>query len=338
MRHVANPPNPWDRFEVEWVGEPPAARLEVFEETATRSIITHNASPDVGFEHSVNCYRGCTHACTYCFSRPTHEYLGFGAGTDFERKIVAKVRAPELLRAELMKRSWKGQTLTFSFTSDPYLPLEGHYELTRRCLEVCLEFRNPVGIVTKSALVRRDIDLIARLAREASAAVFFTIPFADRETALAVEPLAPLPAARFEAMRALAAAGIPVGLGLAPVIPGLNDAHIPELLARAREAGARSAFMTMVRLPGSVAPYFEERLREALPDRADKILNRIREMRGGKLNSGEFGRRMRGAGPFWEMIERVFDLHCKRLGLNQGPEPDERSTFRRPQSQPTLFD
>lgn len=158
MRYVANPPNPWLSHTVEWIGEPPIAKVEVFEETETRTIITHNNSPDVGFDYSVNCYRGCAHACSYCFSRPTHEYLGYGAGTDFERKLVAKLHAPELLRKELMARSWRGRELVFSFTSDPYVPLEAHYQLTRRCLEVCLEFRNPVGIVTKSALIRRDID------------------------------------------------------------------------------------------------------------------------------------------------------------------------------------
>ena len=185
MRYVNNPPNPWLSTQIEWIGEPPAARLEVFEETATRSIITHNQSPDVGFDYSVNCYRGCPHACSYCFSRPTHEYLGFGAGTDFEQKIVAKVNAPALLRQELMKRHWKGERLIFSFTSDPYVPLEANYQLTRRCLEVCLEFRNPVGLITKSALIQRDTELIAQLARTADARVFFTIPFADAANARA---------------------------------------------------------------------------------------------------------------------------------------------------------
>src|SRR5437588_5784849 len=202
MRYIDNPPNPWSSTQVEWIGEPPEAKLEIYEETATRSIITRNDSPDVGFEYSINCYRGCTHACSYCFSRPTHEYLGFGAGTDFERKIVAKVNAAELLRKELMRPSWKGHSLTFSFTSDPYLPLEVHYQLTRQCLEVCLEFRNPVGIVTKSALVRRDLDLLSRLACEAHLGVFFTVPFADHETARALEPFAPFPEARFSAMKA----------------------------------------------------------------------------------------------------------------------------------------
>jgi DNA repair photolyase len=182
MRYVSNPPNPWLSTQIEWIGEPPAATLEVFEETARRSLITHNHSPDVGFDYSVNCYRGCPHGCTYCFSRPTHEYPGFGAGTDFERKIVAKVNAPMLLGAEFMKRTWTGERLVFSFTSDPYIPLEANYQLTRRCLEVCLEFRNPVSIITKSALVQRDAELLAALVREADAHVFFTIPCADAET------------------------------------------------------------------------------------------------------------------------------------------------------------
>src|SRR5207247_6255856 len=258
MRYVASPPKSWLTDSVEVIGEPPEAQLEVFEENETRSIISHNDSPDVAFDYSVNCYRGCIHGCTYCFSRPTHEYLGYGAGTDFERKIVAKVRAPELLRKELMHASWKGDELVFSFTSDTYLPLEAHYKLTRGCLEVCLEFRNPVGLITKSALIRRDIDVLRELAREASLGVFFTIPFTDRESARAVEPFAPLPDARFHAMADLAAAGIPVGIGIAPVIPGLTN-DIPDLLKRAKEAGATHAFINMLRFPGSVALYCEQR-------------------------------------------------------------------------------
>jgi DNA repair photolyase len=339
MRYVQNPPNPWLTQSVDWIGEPPEAKLEVFEETSTRSIITHNNSPDVGFDYSVNCYRGCTHACTYCFSRPTHEYLGYGAGTDFERKIVVKINAAKLLRKEFMQKSWKGDHLIFSFTSDPYLPLEANYKLTRQCLEVCLEFQNPVGIVTKSALIRRDKDLLVELNNRTDLSVYFTIPFIDYETSRAVEPFAPSPDARFKAMKELSDAGIKVGLGIAPVIPALNDSHIPELLKRAHEAGARSAFMTMLRLPGSVAPYFEERLREKLPNRADRVLNHIREARDGRLNSTEFGERMKGTGEYWKMIEQLFNLHSKRLGFNQTYDQLEKgSTFRRPYTQGRLFD
>jgi len=340
MHYVANPPNPWLSHSVEWIGEPPAARIEVFEETETRSIITHNDSPDVGFDYTVNCYRGCSHGCTYCFSRPTHEYLGYGAGTDFERKIIAKVNAPELLRKELGKRSWKGDLIMFSFTSDPYIPLEANYKLTRRCLEVCLEFRNPIGVITKSALIRRDIDILQQITRDASLSVFISIPFADYDTARAVEPFAPSPGARFKALKELADAGIDVGIGIAPVIPGLST-EIPELLTRAKDAGARRAFINMLRLPGSVAPYFEQRLRENLPTKADRILNRIRDARGGKLNSSVFGERMRGYGQFWEAQERLFEVHCRRLGFNQrtvGSEPRKfANTFRRPSPQGELF-
>ena len=340
MRYVENPPNPWLTHSVEWIGEPPAAKIEVFEETETRSIISHNDSPDVAFDYSINCYRGCIHGCTYCFSRPTHEYLGYGAGTDFERKIVVKMRAAELLRHELMRPSWKGDEIVFSFTSDPYIPLESNYKLTRRCLEVCAEFRNPVGIVTKSALIRRDVDVLQRLAADASVTVFFSIPFADYEVVRAVEPFAPSPNARFEAMKTLANSGIDVGIGIAPTIPGLTT-DIPGLLQRAKDCGASRAFINMLRLPGSIAPYFQQRLRENLPTKADRILNRIRDARGGKLNSSVFGERMRGKGQYWDAQEKLFEVYCRRLGFNEhrvGSEGHVReNTFRRPSAQGTLF-
>jgi len=340
MRYIENPPNPWLTHSVEWIGEPPTAKIEVFEETETRSIISSNDSPDVAFDHSINCYRGCPHGCTYCFSRPTHEYLGYGAGTDFERKIIAKVNAPELLRKELMKPSWKGDEIVFSFTSDPYIPLEANYKLTRRCLEVCAEFRNPVGIITKSALIRRDLDVLQRLSAEASVGVYISIPFADYATARAVEPFAPSPNARFEAMKTLAAAGIQVGIGIAPTIPGLSN-DIPGLLQRAKDCGATKAFINMLRLPGSVAPYFEQRLRETLPTKADRVLNRVRDARGGKLNSSVFGDRMRGKGQYWEAQRKLFEVYSKRLGFNEHPVGSERhtrvNTFRRPGPQGSLF-
>src|SRR4030095_12617370 len=338
MRYVVNPPNPWLTHSVEWIGEPPAAKIEVYEETETRTIISSNDSPDVAFDHSIHCYRGGVHGCTYCFSRPTHEYLDFGAGTDFDRKIVVKVRAPELLRKELMKPSWKGDEIVFSFTSDPYIPLEANYKLTRQCLEICTEFRNPLGIITKSALIRRDIDVLQQLTKDARVGVFFTIPFTDREVARAVEPYAPLPEARFHAMADLAAAGITVGIGIAPVIPGLST-ELPVLLKRAKEAGATLAFINMLRLPGSVAPYFEERLREKLPTKADRVINRILEARGGKLNSSVFGERMRGKGEYWAATERLFKIHSERLGFNRSGKHNARpeSTFRPPSHQGNLF-
>ena len=341
MRYLANPPNPWLCHSVEWIGEPPAVKIEVYEETETRSIISHNDSPDVAFDHSINCYRGCIHGCTYCFSRPTHEYLDFGAGTDFERKIVVKVNAPTLLRKELMKPSWKGEQIVFSFTSDPYIPLEANYKLTRQCLEVCAEFRNPVGIVTKSALIRRDVDVLQKLARETTVGVYFSIPFADYDIARAVEPFAPSPNARFEAMKILADAGIQVGIGIAPTIPGLST-DIPGLLQRAKDCGATKAFINMLRLPGSVAPYFEKRLREKLPLKADRVLNRIRDARGGKLNSSTFHERMHGKGHYWNAQEKLFEVYCKKLGFNErrvGAENEQKMhTFRRPGAQAVLFE
>lgn len=339
MKFVSNPPNPYQKGTIEWGDEPPAATLEVFEETATRSVITHNTSPDVGFDYSVNPYRGCTHACTYCFARPYHEYLGFGAGTDFERKIVVKVHTADLLRKELMKPSWKGNTLAFSFTCDPYLPLESSYKITRRCLEVCTEFNQPVSIVTKSALVLRDKDLLAHLTEQAICSVNLTIPFRDYQTAKALEPFAPSPDARFRTMKELTAAGIHVNIGIAPLIPSLNDSHIPELLERARDNGAAGAWMSLLRLPGSVAPYFVENLRERLPTKAARIIRHIEEERDGKLNSSEFGQRMKGTSEQWRMTEKLFKLYCHRFGFDREERAGETALnpFRRPLSQGSLF-
>jgi DNA repair photolyase len=241
----------------------------------------------------------------------------------------------------LLKPSWRGEQIVFSFTSDPYIPLEANYKLTRQCLEVCAEFRNPVGIVTKSALIRRDVDVLQALAREASLGVYFSIPFADYDIARAVEPFAPSPNARFEAMKILADAGIQVGIGIAPTIPGLST-DIPGLLQRAKDCGATKAFINMLRLPGSVAPYFEQRLREKLPMKADRVLNRIRDARGGKLNSSAFHDRMRGKGQYWNAQEKLFEVYCRKLGFNEhrvGSDTQAKAhTFRRPTQQGALFD
>ena len=337
-RPVANPPNPWATTRVEWLDEepPPEARLEVFEEEAT-SVLAENDSPDVGFRWSVNPYRGCFHACAYCYARPSHQYLGFGAGTDFERKIVVKTNAPEALRAAFLRPSWKGERIAFSGNTDCYQPLEAHYRLTRRCLETCLEFRNPVSLITKGALVRRDVDVLAELARQAGASVSVSIPFADESVARKLEPYVGSPARRFETMRLLSDAGVPTCLALAPLIPGINDADVPGLLARAKDAGARSAFLVLLRLAAEVRPVFRERLAEAFPDRAKKVWSQIRDVRGGAENVSEFGRRMRGEGPRWAVVHDLFRVHCARLGLNAEHDDDDGpSPFRRP-SEPTLF-
>ncbi len=337
---ISNPPNPWDSCHAEWLGEPPAARLEVFEERA-KTILAENDSPDVGFRYSVNAYRGCFHACAYCYARTSHEYLGFGAGTDFDRKIVVKTNAAELLERELSRRSWAGERIAFSGNTDCYQPLEAVYGLTRRCLEICLAFRNPVGIITKGALIRRDVDLLSRLAREASAFVSLSIPFSDDAMSRAIEPFTSPPSQRFETIRILADAGVPVGVGIAPVIPGLNDGQIAEVLRRSHAAGARRAFLIPVRLAGATLPVFRERLEAAFPDRAEKVWSAIQQIRNGGVNESRFGARMRGVGPRWAVIEALFRAECRRLGMNGEGETDhagEASPFRRPSLQAELFD
>lgn len=335
-RRVSNPPNPWEATHPEWLGEPPEAELEVFEEEA-RSILAENESPDVGFRWSLNPYRGCFHACAYCYARPSHQYLGFGAGTDFERKLVVKTNAPELLRETLLRPSWRGEPIAFSGNTDCYQPLEAVYTLTRRCLEVCAEFRNPIGIITKGALVRRDVELLAKIARETEVWVSLSIPFADDRIGRAIEPNASLPSQRFETLEILSSAGIPTGIGISPLIPGLNDSDIPRLLERAHRAGARSAFLTLLRLPGETLPVFRERMTEALPEKAKRVFDAITEVRGGKWNESEFGARMRGVGPRWEAIRDLFDAQCRRLGFNEDASPDRPSSFRRPSPQAELF-
>ena len=315
-RRVSNPPNPWASTHVEWLDEPPLAELEVYEEEA-RAVLSENDSPDVGFRFGVNPYRGCAHACAYCYARPSHQYLGFGAGTDFERRIVVKTNAPEMLSRELGKSSWQRETVVFSGNTDCYQPLEASYSLTRRCLEVCLARHTPVGVITKGTLVRRDIDVLAKLARGPGARVHVSVPFLEEDVGRKLEPGASSPSKRFETLKLLHQAGIPTGISISPLIPGLNESDVPRLLERAAECGAKSAFMTLLRLPAEVLPVFRERLHEAFPERAKKIESALRDMRGGELNQNAFGQRMSGHGPRWDAIVRLFDIHCRRNGINQ---------------------
>ncbi|MBI2104961.1 MAG: PA0069 family radical SAM protein [Candidatus Omnitrophica bacterium] len=333
-KRIWNPPNPYLTEHRELLGEPPAAALEVYEDQS-KSILSRNDSPDIGFRWSVNPYRGCFHACAYCYARPTHEYFGLGAGTDFERKIFVKRRAPQLLEQAFRRPSWKGELIVFSGVTDCYQPLEAAWKLTRGCLEVCAAFRNPVALITKSLLIRRDAELLAALARQAQASVALSIPFLDEAVARAVEPGAPTIRRRFETMEILAKAGVPVGIGVAPVIPGLNDEAIPGLLKEARRRGAQFAFHTLLRLPGSVKAVFFHRLREQLPLRAARIEHRIRETRAGRLYDSRFGRRHQGEGTYWESIEQLWGVWTRRVGFDRGagdaddgPEPP--STFQRP--------
>jgi DNA repair photolyase len=331
LQPISNPPNPWLSTSVEYLEEIPPARLEVYEDH-TREILATNDSPDVGFSWSVNPYRGCLHACAYCFARPTHEYLGFGAGTDFERKITVKPEAPKLLREAFERRSWKGELVAFSGVTDCYQPLEASYQLTRGCLEVCRDYRNPVAIITKAPLVERDIDLLGELSKVARVSVSVSIPLWDRDHARALEPQVAAPQRRMQTVARLAAAGIDVGVNVAPVIPGLGDADIPAILEAAAKAGAKWAGFVFLRLPGSVAVVFEERLREQLPLRAERVLSRIREARGGKLYDSRFGVRGRGQGTYAETVRNLFESTARRVGIATGfgSEREAGSTFRRP--------
>ena len=311
---LSNPPNPWATTEVEYLEGSPEVRLEVYEDH-TRQILSKNDSPDVGFTWSVNPYRGCFHACAYCYARPSHEYLSWGAGTDFDRKIVVKPEAPALLRAAFAKRTWKREAVVFSGVTDCYQPLEASYRLTRGCLEVCVETANPAGFITKSPLIERDVDLLVALGKAASAHVTVSIPFWDPEKARVIEPYVATPLRRIHTIEKLARAGISVGVNVAPVIPGLNDQDIPRVLTAARAAGATSAGFVLLRLPGSVKAVFEERLRAGLPLQAERVLHRIRETRGGALYDPRFGVRGRGEGSYALAIKSLFETTALRLGL-----------------------
>lgn len=338
MRSVSNPPNPFESSHRELLEPAPAARVEVFHD-ASREILSRNDSPDLPFRWSVNPYRGCFHGCAYCYARPSHEYWGFGAGTDFESKLVVKEDAPMLLRQAFERPSWKGELIVFSGNTDCYQPMEASYALTRACLEVCADYRNPVGIITKGALVVRDLDVLTRLHRTAWTRVYFSIPFADEGVARAMEPHAPSISKRFETMQALSDAGIQTGISIAPVIPGLNDEAMPELLERARAAGCRTATFSLLRLSGSVEPVFLERLKDAFPDRFVKVTNRLREVRRGRLSESAFFDRQHGTGTYWQMIERLFHMAKRRAGFHEAGDDLIPDTFRRPGGrQTTLFD
>jgi DNA repair photolyase len=329
-----NPANRFDRIHYEPdpdldPDDQPAPRTQ-FLRDATRSIITTNDSPDVGFGASLNPYRGCEHGCAYCYARPTHEYLGFSAGLDFETRIVVKEDAPELLRKELSSAKWQPQVLGLSGVTDPYQPIERRLRLTRRCLEVLAEFRNPVAVVTKNHLVARDADLLGELANHGAAAVFLSITTLDGDLARVLEPRASQPAGRLAALAELRRADIPVGVLVAPVIPGLNDHEIPSVLAAAAGAGAEHAGFVVLRLPYAVADLFTAWLERHFPDRKEKVLGRIRDLRGGRLNESRFGRRMRGEGVLAEQIKALFALGCKRAGITGRGAQLSTAAFRRP--------
>lgn len=336
MRYIKNPPNPFEKYSAEFLGEPPPTKLEVFEETATKKVITKAFASDWegGWRYTVNCYRGCIHGCTYCFARRYHEFIGYGAGTDFETKIVVKPNAPQILREELKKTKWRMPHIDFSFATDPYLPLEASYELTRKCLEVCADFRVPVGVITKSPLVTRDIDVLKKL----DASVYFSLPFLTKEKSNPFEPYTPVPEVRFNAMKQIADAGIPVGIAIAPVIPGYNESDIPSLLERAKRCGAKRAFMSMLHIDSdSIEDYFVAKMNERLPaTRVSKIINTMKRERGGKLQHESYKAGMTGRTEQWEVTTRLFEFHVRRLGFNQDKgvkQPDEEPTLAEPAQQ-----
>ena len=309
-----------------------------FLKDSTRSIITRNDSPDVPFEYSINPYRGCEHGCAYCYARPYHEYLGFSAGLDFETKIVVKTDAPELLRAELGRASWSGAPLGMSGVTDCYQPVERRLELTRKCLEIMVECRQPVGAITKSALVARDADLFGELARHEAADVCLTMTTLDERIRRSLEPRAATADARLEAVAKLAAAGVPVGVMIAPIIPGLTDHEIPRILQRAREAGASFAGFTMLRLPHGVGGLFDEWLTAHVPDQKEKILGRLRQVRLGCLTDARFGHRMSGEGPLADVTAQLFQRARERAGLASWAQPLSSAAFRRPARPCPLFE
>lgn len=310
--------------------DPPRSPQTQFLPDGAQSILSHNDSPDVGFDTSVNPYRGCEHGCIYCYARPTHEFLGFSAGLDFETKIMVKHAAPALLRRALESPRWQPRVVAMSGVTDCYQPVERELRLTRGCLEVLAEFRNPAVIITKSQTVARDADVLGELARHGAAAVWISVTTLDAGLARAMEPRASSPGARLGAMAALAGAGIPVGVLVAPVVPGLTDHEAPDILRAAARAGAKYAGYTTLRLPYGVKDLFAEWLAEHRPLRKEKVLQRIRDVRGGKLNESDFKTRMVGEGIFAEQLRALFHLGCRRAGLSSEMPTLSTAAFRRP--------
>ncbi len=314
----------------EEVAAAPGARKTRVLDDPARSILTRNTSPDVGFDWSLNPYRGCEHGCAYCYARPTHEYLGFSAGLDFESVILARRQAPHLLQKALSSPRWEPHPLVMSGVTDPYQPAERTLGITRGCLEVLARARHPVAVITKHRMVTRDADLLGELAWSGAAHVTLSITTLDRALQRALEPRASPPEHRLEAVRTLASAGVPVAVNVAPVIPGLTEHEIPAILAAAAEAGASAAGIVLLRLPGAVSPLFLEWLRTHLPDRAERVLARLRDAHGGRLYDATVGHRMRGSGVHAEQIQNLFALAARRTGLRRRSLDLSSAAFRRP--------
>jgi len=336
-----NPENRFERLSYERdeeFGEDDRPVPTRFYRDATKTVIARNQSPDIPFDASINPYRGCEHGCVYCYARPFHEYLGFSAGLDFETRILVKEDAPELLRAELASPRWVPRTIALSGVTDPYQPAERRLRITRGCLEVLTAFRNPVHVITKNELVTRDLDLLGELAAVHAATVMISIPTMDADLARILEPRTSVPERRFRAMEKLAAAGIPVGISLSPVIPALTDHEMPGLMTEAAARGAEYATCTPLRLPRAVAGLFVDWLERHFPDRKEKILHRIRAMRGGELNDARYGGRMRGEGEYARQILTMYRVACAKTGLREEGPSLSASAFLKPgNDQLTLF-
>jgi DNA repair photolyase len=337
--------NPENRFEKvyldydpdEETGEKPAPGTQ-FLTDHTKDIISKNNSPDIPFNKSINPYRGCEHGCIYCYARPSHEFLGMSAGLDFESRIVVKYNAAKLLRKTLSVKSWIPEPIVMSGVTHPYQPVERQLKITRCCIEVLHEARHPLGIITKNHLVTRDIDLLAELAKVDAVKVAISITTLDPELARVMEPRTSRPQRRLDAIRQLSEAGIPVRVNVAPIIPGLTDHESVSILEEAASAGASGAGYTLLRLPYGVKELFTEWLGQHYPDRKSKILNRILDIRNGKLNRSEFGERFRGTGNYADQIHDLFQHHAKRLGLHRDMKPLSAEHFRRLNgNQLTLF-
>jgi DNA repair photolyase len=308
------------------LGRPPT---EYFSDES-QTIVAENDSPDIGFRYSVNPYRGCAHGCSYCYARPYHEYLGLSAGLDFETKVFVKYRAAQLLRAFLARPKWRPELIAFSGVTDCYQPCEREFKITRACVAVAAEFRQPIGIITKNALVTRDLDLLSQLAADKAVRVCFSITTLDATLARVMEPRTSSPAARLRALRETSAAGVPTHVMIGPVIPGLNDSEIPAILSAAREAGAEGASYVLLKLPTTVRDVFQDWLKRSYPDRAERIEGLIRSTRAGRMNDSQFGRRQRGTGNVAEMIADTFRVWRKKLGFTQESQALNAESFRRP--------
>lgn len=335
--------NPANRFEPirvepegEWLdaefaetGSVPHPRTQFFHD-GTESILNRIESPDVGAGWGLNCYRGCEHGCAYCFARPYHDYLGWSSGIDFETKILVKMRGPQLLREELASRKWKPEPILMSGATDCYQPIERQFRLTRGCLEVLAEFRQPVGMITKNYLITRDLDLLSELARWQCVSVSVSVTSLDSDLAGKLEPRAARPEHRLRAIRMLADAGVPVGVMVAPVIPGLTDHELPAILDAAAQAGATRAGFVTLRLPHAVKDVFLQWLEDHEPGKKERVLSRLRELHGGKLYNATFGDRMRGQGIFADQIRQMFDVASRRAGLQREHPELATKHFRRP--------